>query len=493
MSDLPPEEAPSTPTTPPTATTPPQQPARPGATRNRLFRVAMGMVAGLCVYYAYVWEGRDTSQLYQGLVMFVLAAVPTLQWAYRAETTFPLMEAFLLTSANTYALPLLTGHESLQLYPDTVISTTANAVIVYELCAILAYNLTPGRPGRKEFWTAEVISEEYSRFLSYGMTATNVYTFATTFFYDEIFSRLPRESEGILRAVFFGLSIICTFITCRRWGQGTIRRQEKNIFLVNLVLLFVFLASSLYLISGLSIITLALLGYISGSHKVPWLPLAVVIPVISVLHHGKSQMRDYYWTENPGHVLRFTELPSFYVQWFRFGLQREEGEKHATAKLLERTSLFHILCLVVSQTPERQPYLYGDTYRQIPGQFIPRFFWPDKPGAQVSTNRLSLYYGLQTEEDTKSTSIGFGMVSEAFANFGFLGVGLIGGFFGFAFKKVSVWTRLSPMLSYGGLLLVLLMAWSFQTELTLSVWLSSLFQACVAVLGTPFVLRKVLG
>jgi hypothetical protein len=42
-------------------------------------------------------------------------------------------------------------------------------------------------------------------------------------------------------------------------------------------------------------------------------------------------------------------------------------------------------------------------------------------------------------------------------------------------------------------LLVLLMAWSFQTELTLSIWLSSLFQAAVAVLGMPFVLRNFLG
>jgi hypothetical protein len=37
------------------------------------------------------------------------------------------------------------------------------------------------------------------------------------------------------------------------------------------------------------------------------------------------------------------------------------------------------------------------------------------------------------------------------------------------------------------------MAWSFQTELTMSIWLSSLFQAAVAVLGMAFVLRRVLG
>jgi hypothetical protein len=49
------------------------------------------------------------------------------------------------------------------------------------------------------------------------------------------------------------------------------------------------------------------------------------------------------------------------------------------------------------------------------------------------------------------------------------------------------------MLSNAGLVLVLLMAWSFQSELTLSIWLSSLFQAIIAVLGVPFVLRHFLG
>jgi len=112
--------------------------------------------------------------------------------------------------------------------------------------------------------------------------------------------------------------------------------------------------------------------------------------------------------------------------------------------------------------------------------------------AHESTYRLSVYYGLQNEEDTKSTTIGFGMLSEAYANFGFTGAAILGALFGFVFKKVSIWTRFSPMLSYGGLLLVLLMAWSFQTELTLSIWLSSMFQACVAVLGTPFLLRRFL-
>ena len=48
----------------------------------------------------------------------------------------------------------------------------------------------------------------------------------------------------------------------------------------------------------------------------------------------------------------------------------------------------------------------------------------------------------------------------------------------------------SPIFSYAGLMLILLTAWSFQTELTLSGWLSSLFQGSVSIIAFVFVFRR---
>lgn len=473
---------------------PAQQLANVGAGNHRLFSYGVAAVVVLCFYLAFQWSGENIIHLYQGLAIFVLSTVPALQWAYRGEASFPLMGAFMLTTMNTYAIPLLTGHQSLQLYSDGVITTTANVVIAYQLVAIFTYAMVRGHPKTTKFWVEEVISEEFSRFLSYGMIATTLYTFVTTFYHDLIFGNLPRETEGIFRAAFFGLGIICTFITCRRWGQGILKRHEKSTFLLNLVLQFFILASSLYLIGGISMIVLALLGYISGSRRIPVLALLVIVPVVALLHHGKTPMREKYWGENRTGDITVGNIFSVYGEWIQFGLQKDEGEKrNSTTRLLERTSLFHILCLVVNATPAQQDFLYGETYQHIPGQFIPRFFWPDKPVGHISTYRLSRYYGLQSEEDIKSTTIGFGMLSEAYANFGLAGAVVLGALFGWAFKRVSIATRYSPMLSYGGLILVILMAWSFQTELTLSIWLSSLFQACVAVLGIPILIRSFLS
>ncbi|HEY4302448.1 MAG TPA: hypothetical protein VGM73_16370 [Candidatus Didemnitutus sp.] len=461
--------------------------------QRRTFHLALGGIAAWAAYLVYQWKGGDILHLYQGLAMFGLAALPSLLWARRGDGAFPLMEVFMLTAVNTYAMPLLVGHEGVLIYPDEVITAAANLVLVYQVSALATFYLTRAQAKRSRFWTDEIISESLGKFLPYGLGVTTIYTLVSTFWHDEVFAHLPAESEGIFRAAFFGLGIICVFILSRRWGLGQMTSGERTFLVVNLVLQFFIESTSLLLIAGISTIVLALLGYVSGSRRLPVAALLVSVSVIAILHNGKSEMRERYWDEN-AKAITITDVPALYQEWFTFGLQRTDDTKlNKAAKLIDRTSLLQIICLVVDRTPSKQPFLDGETYANIPSQFVPRFFWPNKPLAHQSTYRLSIYYGLQTEEDTATTTIGFGMLSEAYANFGFFGAAALGFVFGFAFRKVTIWTRDSPMLSYGGLLLVLLMAWSFQTELTLSIWLSSLFQACVAVLGAPAILRSVLN
>ncbi|HEY9156294.1 MAG TPA: hypothetical protein VIM69_14270, partial [Opitutaceae bacterium] len=94
---------------------------------------------------------------------------------------------------------------------------------------------------------------------------------------------------------------------------------------------------------------------------------------------------------------------------------------------------------------------------------------------------------------TQTTTIGFGMLTEAYANFGWFGVVGIGTALAFFIKKIQCLARESPLFSYGGLVVVIMLAWSFQVEFTLSIWLASLYQACVAVLIIPLALRKIFG
>jgi hypothetical protein len=459
-----------------------RKPGQLGAIGGMALALALG-------YFALTAKTSNVLHTYLGLLILVGASLPSLLWAKRADYRFPVFEVFMLTGVNTYAIPLLTGHSQLSQYTDDTITTAGLAVLFFQVVANLVYAITTAPPKRSLAWTQEVVSRHITDYLAYGMAVTTVYTVVS-----EFTDLIPRELNSVLRAACFGIGIICTFIQARMWGEGTLPHHRKGVFIFQLFLQVFFSWAALFLIGGLSILVLALLGYTSGGRKIPVLAIALVLPVVGILHSGKSVMRDKYW-EGGAPRPTITELPSFFQEWIGHGLEppAEGTTLREAPKVLDRTSLFHIFCLVVSRTPDPLPYLEGETYGFVPGQFVPSVFWDAKPPAHIATNTLSVYYGLQVMEATVKTTIAFGLLTEAYANFGFIGMGLIAIFFAFCFKKFGCWAARSPILSYPGLAQIVLMAWSFQAELTFAAWSGSLYQACIVVLGIPFLVRKFLG
>ncbi len=459
---------------------------------RRGFQVALAGAVGALCYFGFKAEVDDVMHLYLGLVIFVLSVTPMLLWLKDGGSRFPVFEPMLALCASAYALPLLSGHEQLVQYPAATITRAGYAVVLYQLSALAVYYLTRGQPGRGRFWRESILTHRVERLISHGIILATVYTVVAAFT-----EWIPADLGSVLRAVFNGISILCTFVIAQRWGHGELKPAERGVFGAAIVLQLFIMASGLLLISALTLCGLGLLGYLSAGRRLPWLVMGVLFVCFAVLHNGKSTMRQVYWEEE--HPLpALTELPAFYLQWVQFGLQApvlgsDESTESASSKLLERTSLMHILCLVVHYTPDRQPHLDGETYGYVLPQLIPRFFWPEKPRSHVATYRLSIYYGLQDENATFKTTIAFGLLSEAYANFGLFGAALLGGFFGFVLKKLQVLSSHSPMFSLAGLLMVLLTAWSLNAELTLAAWVSSLFQAIVVALGIPLLIRSFLG
>lgn len=458
------------------------------STPTRLFAAGAAALLAAAIYFALHSHADDPLHLHLGIAILLAAALPALLWAKRGDYRFPIFEVFMLTGVNTYAIPLLSGHQYVEMFANDDVTLAAMGVLLFQVVAIVVYLGTSARPKTGRGWKEEVIAKGVASYLEYGMMLTTAYSAAVL-----LTDWIPFDVQGILRAVCFGVGIMATFILSRWWGQGQLRHQQKVMFALLLVLQVLLSWAGLFLISGLSTLVLAFLGYVTGARRLPLVAIAVTVVVVAALHTGKSAMRVKYWDEGAPRPTA-AELPSFYLEWISHSFDAENVQsKEQTTRLLERTSLMHILCMVVTYTPSRQPFLEGRTYAQIPGQFVPRFFWHDKPVGHVSTNTLSIYYGLQSAEGTEKTTIAFGLLSEAYANFGFIGMAVIGAVFAFCFRKISGWAAQSPILSYAGLFQIVLMAWSFQSELTLSVWLSSLWQACVAVLGIPFVVRNLLG
>ncbi len=454
---------------------------------RKLFLMGVAGLCGLLVYLAYSANVDDPLHLILGLVMFALSVLPSLLWARSGGSRFPVFETILILCANAYALPVLNSHEQLATYAPEVITRSSVTVILYQLSAILTYLTVRGLPGRSRFWRESLITRELEKFIIYGLILSTLYIWASIFT-----TWVPRDFESVLRAICYGIGILCTFISTQRWGRGELTRTDKTVLVCTLLPQLFMMSVGLILIGAISLIGIGLLGYVSGGRRIPWLVLGLAFAILAVLHTGKTQMRTKYWEErHPAPT--FSQLPAYFGEWFNYGLQPTSGGKTVSQKMLERTSLMHILCLIVDNTPARQDYLYGKTYGYVLPQLIPRFFWPEKPRSHVATYELGVYYGLQDEAATTTTTIAFGLLAEAYANFGLFGAMLLGVFWGFWVKKLQIWSTFSPMFSFAGLLMVLLTAWSFNAELTMAAWVSSLQQAVVVVLGVPLVLRSLFG
>jgi hypothetical protein len=454
---------------------------------RRLFTIGLVLLAAALVALVYTANVADPLHLFQGLVIFILSVLPSLFWARTGGSRFPTFETIMLLCANAYAMPLLNAREQLAGYSDDVISRAGWTVLLYLVTANVVYRFTRGVPGRSPFWRETLISHDIEKKIIYGVILSTVYIYVS-----EFTSLVPTDLVSPLRAIFYGLGILSTFVSSQRWGRGELTPTEKALLVAALVPQLVFMSVGLILISAIGLVGIAILGYLSGGRRIPWLVIALSFAIFAVLHTGKTRMREKYWqSEIPPPTL--TQLPAYFAEWFDYGMQPTSGDKTVSQKMLERTSLMHILCLIIDCTPERQDYLYGSTYKHVLPQLVPRFFWSGKPPSHVATYQLAIYYGLQREEDTASTTIAFGLVTESYANFGLVGAALLGAFWGYTLRKLQIWSTFSPLFSFAGLFMILLTAWSFNAELTMAAWVSSFQQAVFMVLGLPLLWRSMTG
>ncbi len=454
---------------------------------RKLFTTGLVLLTAALVVLAYTANVNDPIVLFQGLLIFVLSVLPSLLWAKTGGSRFPAFETIMLLCANAYAMPLLNAREQLAAYSNEVIGRAGWTVILYLITANVVYRTTTGLPGRSAFWRESLITRSVEKLIVYGMILSTAYVYIS-----EFTPWVPRDLVSPLRAIFYGIGILCTFVSCQRWGRGEMTQTERTVLLCTLIPQLIIMSVGLILISSIGLIGIAFLGYLSGGKRIPWVVIAFTFAITAVLHTGKTRMREIYWDgHHPSPTI--TELPTYFTEWVGYGLQPTGGDKSVSQKILERTSLMHLLCLIIDCSPERQDYLYGATYRHVLPQLIPRFFWAAKPRSHIATYELGIYYGLQREEDTATTTIAFGLLTEAYANFGLIGAILLGAFWGYTLKKLQIWSIFSPMFSFAGLFMILLTAWSFNAELTMAAWVSSFQQAVLMVLGLPLLLRSLVG
>jgi len=432
-----------------------------------------------------------------GFAVAAAALLPSLLWVQGRVLGLPIFPIVCLTYLWTCAAPLIQGNSAVTRYELGVQLVGAATIIGFLLLGTLFWAITAGRSviRRTHCWA---FPEDPN-----GIGLLVLLAVGCVFISPLPWMLLPTIGPNVhsaLKMGFVGLAILAVAVLGYQWGRGVLSVGAKILFVI-LGLLFSVIETAGLMVHGVtSLIFSVTITYTLGRGRPPLLFVATALTVASLLHLGKSPMRERYWSKQdqmPG----YAEL---YLEWFGHAFaelttRMDESEnvtkgKAKTSTRLERASVLHMLLLVESRSPDQVPYLAGNTYAIIPELLIPRFLSPDKPLAHEGTYRLSIHYGLQTREQTKKYTIGFGVIAEGYANFGYYGVAglalLIGTVSGFAAR----WGRGMPVTSFRGLFGILVLTALLQTESTLGVATNTLFQATVAltIVGGLFMRRVAL-
>lgn len=458
------------------------------AASHRLFQAGTLGITGLLAWVLYKSPVQDFTLLCAGALIILMAGFPALRWARQGETYFPIFEVFLLTFVPFYGVSMLAGHPEMLGFGEESTGAGALAVLIFQAGMLAAFYGTSPPAARAPLLTMPLLPETFLRYAQTGLWLN------TAFIYINGFTDwIPNDLRLPLRATFFGLGTIALYVDMRRWGAGRLGAGEKFALGFALTAQCILLTRELYLIVALSLLLVGALAYVSSSRRIPWIPVAILLPILGLLHSGKSAMRAVYW-EGGQALPDLAELPSFFYTWAEAGWENkasseQSGSTSLAGRLFERASLFHMLCFVVERTPEKEPFLSGESYIYVPAQLIPSFLWPDKPSSLKSNVLLAIHYKLVPDDGSARVSIAFGMISESYANFGYWGCAIMGAILGLFYRMVTAAATGAPQFSAVGLLSILLGAWSFQSEQIFATWFISLLQATAVVIAIPLALR----
>jgi hypothetical protein len=105
---------------------------------------------------------------------------------------------------------------------------------------------------------------------------------------------------------------------------------------------------------------------------------------------------------------------------------------------------------------------------------------------------LNVHVQRQTYEQTLKTTIAWGLLPEAYANFGYFGCALIGGILGACYGTITLAAIGTPPFSARMMFCVLVMSLALaSTEWTAGVYAATLFQSSVPIVGIKYAFMKI--
>lgn len=458
--------------------------------RNQLLSIFWCVTIALLLYEIYGVQVASMLSQTAALLITIAALLPVYLWCSGRALGMPVFPMFALTFIWTYAFPFISQHPKVVSYPpENHLVAGVTVAIFLVLGTIVWYRFVNTAPAQPNFYRA-LGEHKGDQFFLAALTYSVTFSTSNTAGWIAIASNL----FPIIRSSALGLAAISTFILSYRLGAGLLSRRQAALS-VGLITSFMIVdAISFLLIGTASIAVTSIAAYTIGRKRIPLVVLAVSFAILTFLNYGKADMRSKYWSSEIKPTFAPWNYPALYTEWADFSWQfihkRESQETEEERSFSERASVVQMLLLAQNLSPQRLPYLNGATYAIIPQVLVPRIFNENRIRSQEGTHILSVHYGLQTKENTQVTSISWGLLAEAYGNFGLLGcVGLaiaLGSFYG-QMTRMSI---NAPLLSLRSLFTVLLMTFAFQSEWTAGTYLAALAQTSYLLLAIALILME---
>lgn len=439
-------------------------------------------VTVLFLVEAYTLKSSSVLSIIGAILIACAALFPFYLWCSGKALGMPIFPIFALTYLWTHALPLVSTHPRIIIHsPNQRLSTSFTVVSFLLLSTFVWFQFVKLPPAILKSYRV-LDSQSSDPFFLVVIISSIIFNICSA----AGLLSLDGGTFAVVRSVISGLSILAVFVLFYRFGARKLTQLKSIVLLILLIFSIIESMSSLLLVNALSIFFLAAIAFVVGRKKIPWLPIILVLVCISFLQAGKNEMRMKYWAAKEIHLVQPQEYPTLYKEWIGYSFKHFDSKAPQQASkqpsLVGRASLIQMLLLAQVLTPKYLPYLSGKTYKIIPQLLVPRILNKNKIRSHEGTYVLNIYYRLQNHDSTLHTTIGWGLLSEAYANFGFLGCAGLSIILGATYGQVSRWSLNTPLLSSRSLLSVLMLSFAFQAEWTAGVYVAALFQS-VVVLG----------
>lgn len=438
--------------------------------KKKLLRVFWLMTAALIVWVLQNENVAFMSKV-SAILIIITALLPSYLWCTGYVKGLPIFPFLSVSYIFSHALSLATQDQKVQLYSVNEHFNMSLNVSLFLLTATICWCMLSRKTKKLkkvDLWSFE--EEKIYPFFTGIITLCIIYHLCSTAGYLWLF--LPNSAVSLIRVTIPALASFGIIVLGYRLGEQKLTRQQRNLFIGLLSLLILVSGASIYLnIPGVYLL-LACMGYLFSSKKLPWRTLLIAFFVVSFLYIGKGETRSAYWESGP---IQPTQYATLYSDWVSNSMSAVTQPSEAQGKsedLGSRASVSEMLLKVMKESGSERAYLNGQTYEIIPQLLVPRFLNSNKIRGAEANHILSVHYGIKTYAETFVTAIGWGILQEAYANFGWSGTVALGIFIGTLYGYITYWSANSPPTSFRFLVATIFLILAIRTEITMGTFIT---------------------